>query len=838
MMVAAASTLDQLTEQQQEQVAVILERCMVAMESGQQVDIETCVSEHPELQESLRRCLTSLQLLQHAVSELPSENKFARTPTTGTHLGDFLLHREIGRGGMGVVYAATQVSLNRTVALKVLPESLWLQPKRIRRFQMEAQAAAHLHHPNIIPIYAIGDEGNTRFYAMPLIDGESLDILPKKQWSENSFRPLIDMAIAVGNALQHAHDLGVIHRDIKPSNLIYDRTGKIWVTDFGLAQQVNQPNLTVTGELVGTLNYMSPEQALGEPIDHRTDVYSFAATLYELCTGLKAVHGTNVAETLRCIQATEPTPPRNLQPAVPIDLETILLKGLAKERSERYASIADMVQDLIAVRDGSPIRGQRPSLWMRTQRWISRNPQTAKITAVCGALTSLATLIALLVLVIKQNEVRAALAKSELHRQTAETNYWLGRDLLDKWNSEVIPLLADENIAPSIRQEMLADSIEFYQHYLDQDSRPTDDSLAPSATLTRVQLAEAYASNQQWRQAVDQLELVVKSQPQLSTATPIEYRWHAKALANLGLGYLQFGKDAEAILQLREAGKLYAELLQMDFDESAKRIFQLEQAAVHTNLGQAYRSSGNSLLALEQLRIADSICQQIKATGAYPKSQRLLSQIWDHQATLLANTNTESALKYANLSVDLQRDNIDQIRTHWQRLQRFGTSLHNLAALTQKSGAPEVALVQLKEAESQRELAILLNPNNPDLLNELAVVQNARGMIQADLGYKDEARLSFENAIRQLQTIQQNHTTRWTAKSQIALLNVLINLATISADVAPEEWSRQSARFDAELHHPLLDSSNVSTLQDELKKIRQSAEQLKLSSSMQMKAEQ
>jgi hypothetical protein len=123
-------------------------------------------------------------------------------------------------------------------------------------------------------------------------------------------------------------------------------------------------------------------------------------------------------------------------------------------------------------------------------------------------------------------------------------------------------------------------------------------------------------------------------------------------------------------------------------------------------------------------------------------------------------------------------------------------------------------------------------------LNELAVVQNARGMIQADLGYKDEARLSFENAIRQLQTIQQNHTTRWTAKSQIALLNVLINLATVSADVAPEEWSRQSARFDAELHHRLLDSSNVSTLQDELKNIRQSAEQLKLSSSMQVKAEQ
>jgi tetratricopeptide (TPR) repeat protein len=401
----------------------------------------------------------------------------------------------------------------------------------------------------------------------------------------------------------------------------------------------------------------------------------------------------------------------------------------------------------------------------------------------------------------------------------------------------VIPLLADENIAPSIRQEMLADSIEFYQHYLAQESRPADESLAPSATLTRIQLAEAYASNQQWQQAVDQLELAVKSQPQLLTASKTEYRWYAKAIANLGLGYLQFGRDAEAITQLREAGTLYAELLRMDFDEPAIMTIQLEQAAVYTNLGQAYRSSGNSPLALEQLRLAESICQQIQATGSYPKSQRLLSQIWDHQATLLADSNPQLALKYASLSVTLQRDNIDQIRTHWKRLQRFGTSLHNLAALTQKTGAPEVALGQLKEAESQRELAVLLNPNHPDLLNELAVVQNARGMIQADLGYKDEARDSFENAIRQLQTVQHNHAIRWTAKSQIALLNVLINLATISTNVAPEDWSRQSARFEAEFHHPSLDSNDGSILQDELKNIRQSAEQLKLSSSMQTKAE-
>jgi serine/threonine protein kinase len=838
MMVAAASTLDQLTEQQQEQVAVILERCMVAMESGQQVDIETCVSEHPELQESLRRCLTSLQLLQHAVSELPSENKLGRTPTTGTHLGDFLLHREIGRGGMGVVYAATQVSLNRTVALKVLPESLWLQPKRIRRFQLEAQAAALLHHPNIIPIYAIGDEGNTRFYAMPLIDGESLDILPKKHWSENGFQPLIDMAIAVGNALQHAHDLGVIHRDIKPSNLIYDRTGKIWVTDFGLAQQVNQPNLTVTGELVGTLNYMSPEQALGEPIDHRTDVYSFAATLYELCTGLKVVQGTNVAETLRCIQQADPIPPRNLQPLIPVDLETILLKGLAKERAERYTSITEMVQDLVAVRDGQPIRGRRPSLWSLTSRWIKRNHLTAIVGAACGALAAIATLIALVVLVVKQNEVQAALASSEQHRQTAERNYWLGRDLLDKWNSEVIPRLDDEDVDPIIRQEMLADSIEFYQHYLDQGSRPKAEELGQSAIRTRVQLAEAYASNQQWKQAVEQLELALQGQSKPSLANPAAFRWYAKAKANLGLGYLQFRKTTDAVVHLRDAAELYDPLAKSDLEQSTKEIIQLERAAVHTNLGQAYRLSNDTRRAQEQLQLAASICQQLKPSGTYPESVRLLSQIWDHQATLLADTEPAQAMQIAQLSVDLQRNNHDHIRNHWKRLQRFGTSLHNLAALKQKNGLPEAALELLKETQKQREQAVWLKPSSPDILNELAVVHNAQGLLQADLGHHAEARLCFEDAIRQLQSVQKNHPMQWTATSQIALLNVLINLATISIDVDLADWSEQVSRFEVESHHSSLSSISDPSLKNELQNIRHSAEQLKLSSSMQSKADQ
>ena len=836
-MVAAVSTLDQLSEEQQEQVAVIVERCMVAMESGQQVDIDTCISEYPELQESLRKCLSSLQLLHTAVGDVPSKNKFVNTPTPGTQLGDFILHQEIGRGGMGIVYSATQVSLNRTVALKVLPESLWLEPKRVRRFQLEAQAAALLQHPNIIPIYAIGAEGNVRFFAMPLIDGQSLDHMPKKSWQENNFKPLLDMAIAAGNALQHAHDLGVIHRDVKPSNLIYDRAGKIWITDFGLAQQVNNHSLTTSGELVGTLSYMSPEQASGEPIDQRTDVYGFAAALYELCTGEKAVPNGSVAETIHRIREVDPILPRCINNNISVDLETVLLKGLSKDRGERYTSIAEMVQDLIAVRDGQPIQGRRPSLWNLTARWIKRNRLTVLVGGLLGLLTAVASFIALAILIVKQNEVQVALQASEQNLKTANENYWLGRNLLDKWNTEVVPLLADDATDPQIRQEMLADSIQYYEHFLDKEQNRTDEQLGFATDLTRVQLAEAYASSNRWAPAITQLESVVRNEPQTSTAPATQLRWYAKARANLGLGYLQLQRTPEAIEQLQLAITIYEKLEGSDLDTSARQTLQLEHAAALTNLGQAHRANGQSDRGLEQLQLAATLCDPFLNDATYSKGQRLLTQIWDHQATLLADKAPEMALGYSQKSVSLQTRHIDFIRTNWKRIRQYATSLHNLAMLHQKQGNTQAALDTLQQTTQQRETAILLNPASHALRSELAITLNTAGMLHADKGASAEAQTCFAEAAKHLRHARQLAPTNWNAESQLALLHVLLNLASVTDEKSAEARNEQAIAFQEELQHTILDNASSQPVEIELTSIRQRAEQLKLVNLNSSKAE-
>ena len=202
-------------------------------------------------------------------------------------LGDFLIGRKIGQGGMGAVYEAEQMSLGRRVALKVLRFGSVSDPAAIDRFKREAETVANLHHTNIVPIFSVGSEGGVNYYAMQFIEGASLD-----QVAADQHKPLDPLVVAAwglqaAEALSHAHQRDVIHRDVKPSNLLLDNDGRIWLTDFGLAKRLDDVTLSMTGALLGTPRYMSPEQAeaAAQSVDHRTDIYSLGATLYELVTG-------------------------------------------------------------------------------------------------------------------------------------------------------------------------------------------------------------------------------------------------------------------------------------------------------------------------------------------------------------------------------------------------------------------------------------------------------------------------------------------------------------------------------------------------------------------------
>jgi serine/threonine protein kinase/Tfp pilus assembly protein PilF len=394
-------------------------------------------------------------------------------------LGDFRLVREVGRGGMGIVYEAVQISLNRRVALKVLPFAGALDPKQLQRFKNESQAAAHLQHQHIVPVYFVGCERGVHFYAMQYIDGQTLaqliaelrrsageeraptprdELLPataetaaaplppadaqpttgysptrlmpapptpdtvpqaglateRSHRTATYFRTVGRLGEQAAEALHHAHEMGVVHRDVNPGNLLLDGRGNVWVTDFGLARMQTEASLTLSGDLVGTVRYMSPEQALANRviIDHRPDVYSLGATLYELLVLRPAFAGNDRQELLRRIAFDEPVPPRRLNKAVPAELETVVLKALEKRPEDRYATAIDLADDLQRFLRDEPVRAKRPSLVQRVRRWMRRH-QALVGGAAAALLAALLVLAAGLGWVLRDQAARKAVARAE-----------------------------------------------------------------------------------------------------------------------------------------------------------------------------------------------------------------------------------------------------------------------------------------------------------------------------------------------------------------------------------------------------------------------------------------
>ena len=347
---------------------------------------------HSSIANALAAGLDGIDLVQNAAVEIAATGPHFSSISGSlplVSLGEFRLLREVGRGGMGVVYEADQLPLGRRVALKVLPSTASLDPRHLQRFQLEAQAAAILHHEHIVPVYGIGFDQGVHYYAMQFIDGRSLTELIRALRQEPSpadsrhWRAVAQFGMQAAEALEHAHELGVIHRDIKPSNLLIDDRGHLWVTDFGLARVLQaNPDVTATGDLVGTVRYMSPEQARGDKgvIDPRVDIYALGATLYELLTLQPAFNASDRQQLLRQILHEEPVPPRRLRPSLPRDLETIVLKAMDKEPRARYRSACEMADDLRRFLDDRPVRARRPSPVDRAAKW-SRRHRTPVLTA-------------------------------------------------------------------------------------------------------------------------------------------------------------------------------------------------------------------------------------------------------------------------------------------------------------------------------------------------------------------------------------------------------------------------------------------------------------------------
>ena len=398
---------------QSQRLNEIIAGYLEAAETGNLSDREEPLAAHPDLADELRSFFTEHDRMRAATGSreeatlppvpageaatLPPQNPVEdatlapASAESGTaqlgarvrYFGDYELLEEIARGGMGVVYKAKQVSLNRIVALKMILAGQLAGDEDVKRFHAEAEAAANLDHPGIVPIYEIGEHEGQHYFSMGYVEGESLadkikeGPLPPRKAAEHTRK--------VAEAVAFAHDRGVIHRDLKPGNVLLDRNGEPKVTDFGLAKRIEgDSDLTATGQILGTPSYMPPEQASGKvnEITEAADVYSLGAILYALLTGHPPFQADNTLDTLLQVLEREPLSPRLANANIPLDLDTVCLRCLEKDQSNRYGSSSDLAAELKRFLNGEPIVARPISALAKAWRWCRRKPVIAGLLLV------------------------------------------------------------------------------------------------------------------------------------------------------------------------------------------------------------------------------------------------------------------------------------------------------------------------------------------------------------------------------------------------------------------------------------------------------------------------
>ncbi|MEQ1827911.1 MAG: serine/threonine-protein kinase [Pirellula sp.] len=775
------STMDRLSDDQQERIAQILENCMIELENGNPVDIDALTNEYPELREPLRRCLASLQTLHDAVQDLNETLPDDAFKKVRGRLGEFELREVLGRGGMGIVYSAIQTSLNRRVAIKVMQAETIGHPNRLRRFQLEAQAAGRLQHPNIVPVFAVGEEMGVHYYAMQLIEGNSLDHLDSVHWAHENYRTLIDAAIDIASAIQHAHECGIVHRDIKPSNILLDATGKVWITDFGLAHLLNGHSMTQSGDVLGTANYMSPEQALGRPVDERTDIYSLATTLYEMATGVQAFPGARLQDVLRKIELEEPTPLRQIKPDIPLDLETILLKGMSKDREDRYVHAQAFVDDLKALRDGLPIRGRRPTFGKIASKWVARHKPTVVIGLGGLGLALLVSLIALVNISNTRHRLSLALAESQSHLKTSNENYWQSRTLLDRWNKEWLTQLASIPAAQEARSAMLAGTIEYYESFLDRAI--LDPYLSRDLSVAHLRLGQALAQKSELDRAAVCLQAAITgwSTHEKETDRGAQHEW-AIALNDLGLVRLRQHNPKAAVGCLTASIQMYQSMTanvprDAYADESS---LWADKAAAHLNLSQAYAKIADESNTQLHSELAESIYRMLDERGCDQKFYaQPLALLLDHRVTRLVKTDSDKALQVATEACGLHREQVSLTPNLPLAWQSYGSSLHNLAVVYIQIEQLDKAIDSLRMSLKAKHRVTQLNPTVLDAWIELATSYNALAMLDSQAGHLQEACDGFERASIVLE--QRIALDEANPSLRLALAGVLTNWAKVTS---------------------------------------------------------
>ena len=723
------------------------------MTNGQRPEIEDYAERYPEIAEQIRLAFPALQVVGD--SRAGTAGQRTDIDLAGrTTLGDFRILHELGRGGMGVVYEAEQLSMGRKVALKVLPFAALAQEKSLQRFRNEVRAAGALNHPSIVPIHSVGEERGVHFFAMQLIRGQTMaDVIaqlarlqtegqdphgssisqalsaaerldvggssnePAQPWRSGDhpttgdddndasarvsqrtpretrrevgrsgdhpttddddassrvsqetqretqaristerhtddrsafFRSAARLGVQAAEALQHAHDQGVLHRDIKPANLMLDAEGQLYITDFGLARIETDVGVTMTGDLVGTLRYMSPEQALAERvvIDHRSDIYSLGVTLYELLTLRPPLDGANRQELLKQIAFEEPLKPRQIDRSIPRELETIVLKAIEKDPDERFATAAELADDLRAVLEDRPIKAQPPTLIQRSAKWSRRHKPLVWSAGVSTALLLLLTVVVLSIAAVRINR----------ERQIAED---------------------ERNQAQQAREEAEAarERVETTQKFL-VDSFRSPDPARDGRTITVTEVLD---------RAVQQLDFDFPDEPEV----------RAGLLHTIGLTFVGLGLHDRAIEVHRTAFELRRTQLGFEHPDTLRSL---------SDLGAAHAYAGDYDQALQLLH--ESLDKRRDILG--PDHPDTLNGMNKLGVVYLYAGKLDLALPLLGKTLKLAEATLGPDHSHTL------TSMSNLAGAYKSAGELDLALPLFERALKLKR--IKLGPDHPSTL--------------------------------------------------------------------------------------------------------------------------
>jgi serine/threonine-protein kinase len=776
-----------------------------AVQDGSAPTREALLDSHPDLADDLADFFADQERVRRLAAPLRSASDTAVLPRF-RDFGDYEILGEIARGGMGVVFRARQKGLNRTVALKMLLAGPLASPDELRRFKAEAEAAARLDHPNIVPIHDVGVHDGHPYLSMRLLPGGSLarpDARPVAP------REAARLLAAVADAVHFAHQRGVLHRDLKPANILLDERGQPYVSDFGLAKRtqpgpVPDPGFdsgtgtgrgtggrtgteifapaTHTGAVVGTPAYMPPEQARGDrdAVTVAADVYGLGAVLYELLTGRAPFRGASPVETLRLVLETEPQRPRALNPAVERDLETICLKCLAKEAGRRYAAAADLAADLRRFLAGEPIQARRAGRAERLARSIRRHP-----------VVSILTLALVLTLALGFITAVTLWLRAEVNYQTAQYNAGqlrLRDDALaaanqklegEKQTAEAKTREAEEKTREVGEQKKISDANLHRAIDALKDIKKLSDDLGK------------VPGNQAVRRRLLQTVLDYEQEFARQTDDPKLRRERADAQFDSGMILSEIGSNAEALVAYRRAQDLYRELHEADPEDTflqrcyvnsfnnaatheqdiesslsdfreARRLYE-EFLCFHpddeglldglgntlNNLGAACLNSGRYAEALDYLTQAKEIQQ-----GLFKKDEHRIAFTND-----LASTCANLGTLYSRMPGKLYeaRTNYDQSQDLYGRLARwapndpvrqanYAASLNAVGLLLRDHGDPDEGLKLLLEAEEERDKVAKAFPAVGRYQVDLALSYSNIGVAFARKGDRKQSLACHEQA--------------------------------------------------------------------------------------------